>query len=125
MCSFFSFVTCPDVNNGRRFYYFDWTQRQEMIAMSSDGAEDSHDHIIANYNLDPKECNCYEYNPLLKTFEVDKQNSSVDDRVQAEEWVRVVDWKTIVEPLIVKPIVNPLYGAPGIVTEEVKDWLKQ
>jgi hypothetical protein len=123
MCQFFSFVTCADKRPGERFY-FDWRQRQEMITRGEDGA-DSHDHIIATYKLNPNECNCYEYNPLLKTFEVDQQNSSIDDRTQAEEWVRGLDFKRIVELLILKPIVNPLDLQAPEVDAAIIDLLKQ
>ena len=101
MCSFFSF--CMD-EYGKK-YYFDWAQRQEM---KFEGA-DSHDHIISAYKLKDAKINCFEYNPLLKTFRVDKINV-IDNRVQAEEWVKKLDFKKIVEPLIIKEIINPLTG---------------
>ena len=101
MCQFFSF--CMD-EYGKK-YYFDWVQRQDM---KFDGA-DSHDHIISAYKLKDAKINCFEYDPLLKTFQVDKINA-VDNRVQAEKWVRKLDFKQVVEPLIIKEIVNPLTG---------------
>jgi hypothetical protein len=97
MCQFFSF--CTD-ETGKK-YYFNWVQRQGNF----DGA-DSHDHIMNEYHLKDGETNCYEYNPLTKVFAVDKIKT-VDDRIKAERWVKRLDFKTIVEPLIVKPIVNP------------------
>jgi len=101
MCNFFSFVTEPESHGGKRFY-FNWTQRKKDF----DGA-DSHDHIIQHYKLNGNICNTYEYNPLTKQFTVDQTNSEVDDRIQAEQWVTTLDFKKIVKPLIIKPIVNP------------------
>ena len=101
MCKFFSFVTEPEGHPNERFY-FNWKERKKDF----DGA-DSHDHIISYYKLPDSKCNSYEYNPLTKAFEIDQQNSGTDDRVQAERWVEGLDWKRIVEPLIIKPIINP------------------
>ena len=117
MCQFFSF--CMD-EYGKK-YYFGWVQRQEMIF---EGA-DSHDHIISEYRLKDTNINCFEYNPLLKTFQVDKINT-IDNRVQAEEWVKKLDFKKIVEPLIIKEIVNPLKGKAKKPTKKdialLKEW---
>jgi hypothetical protein len=120
MCRFFSFVTEPDGHPNERFY-FDWEQRQKDF----DGA-DSHDHIIGYYKLRDSMCNSYEYNPLTGDFEIDQQNGQIDDRVRAEMWVRGVDFKKIVEPLIIKPIVNTL-ELPKVrrVTKQHKQWLKE
>ena len=101
MCKFFSFVTEPEGHPNERFY-FNWKERKKNF----DGA-DSHDHIISYYKLPDSKCNSYEYNPLTKVFDVDQQNSGTDDRVQAERWVEGLDWKRIVKPLIIKPIINP------------------
>ena len=101
MCNFFSFCTMPDSTSD--FYYFDWQMRQA----DKDGA-DSHSHICAHFRIDEDKCNKYEYNPLTGEFSVDMQNAEKDDSKRAEKWVRQLNWKTIVEPLIIKPIVNPL-----------------
>ena len=100
MCNFFSFVTNPNVN--KDFYYFDWQMRQS----DKEGA-DSHSHICAHFKLDEDKCNKYEFNPLTKEFQIDMQNAKKDDSRRAEKWVSKLDWKRIVEPLIVKPIINP------------------
>jgi len=102
MCKFFSFVTEPENHGGQRFY-FDWDYRKGNL---SDGS-DSHSTICSHFKLQEDVCNKFEYNPLLFTFEVDQINSRVDDRIQAEDWVRKLDFKKVVEPLIIKPIVNP------------------
>ena len=102
MCKFFSFCTEPENHGGQRFY-FDWDYRKDNLSDSND----SHSTICEHFKLKEDMCNKYEYNPLLFTFEVDQINSQVDDRIQAEDWVRKLDFKKVVEPLIIKPIVNP------------------
>jgi hypothetical protein len=119
MCKFFSFVTNPD--HDKDFYYFDWQMRQS----EKDGA-DSHSHICAHFKLNEDKCNKYEYNPLAKKFAVDMQNAEHDDRIRAKRWVESLDWKLIVKPLVVKPIVNP-FDLPKIEhpTKEQIGWLTE
>ena len=121
MCRFFSFVTDP-VNHPGEYYYFDW---EYCKANLDDDGVDSHSHICAHFALDEDRCNKYEFNPLTKAFTIDQINSKRDDSEAAEKWANRIDFKTIVEPLIVKPIVNPL-ELPKVeqVTDEQIDWLK-
>ena len=121
MCNFFSFVTDP-VNHPAEYYYFDWEYRKENL---DDEGVDSHSHICSHFNLSEDLCNKYEYNPLTGKFVADQINSDRDDREVAEKWVNRLDFKTVVEPLIVKPIVNP-FELPAVerVTDEQIDWLK-
>lgn len=116
MCNFFSFCTEPEKHGGKR-YYFDWKQRTSLKL----GDYDTHSGICKHYGLDEDICNKYEYNPLSGKLVVDQINSDVDDRVQAEEWVRSLDWKRVVEPLIIKPIVNPFdLDAPPVGEEQIE-----
>jgi hypothetical protein len=121
MCDFFSFVTEPEYHGGQRFYY-NWQQRVER---EHDGC-DSHSIICRVNGLDEDKCNKFEYNFLTGEFQVDQINSNIDDRVQAEEWVRALDPKKIIEPLIVKPIINPFEIEAGEVTgrdiEDLISW---
>ena len=121
MCNFFSFVTDP-VNHPAEYYYFDWEYRKANL---EDDGVDSHSHICAYYKLNEDKCNKYEYNPLTKRFEIDQINSERDDSEAAEKWAQRLDFKTIIEPLIIKPIVNP-FELPAVehVTDEQIDWLK-
>jgi len=121
MCNFFSFVTDP-VNHPAEYYHFDWEYRKSHL--DDDGA-DSHSHICSHFKLDEDRCNKYEFNPLTKAFTVDQINSNRDDSEAAEKWANRLDFKTIVEPLIIKPIVNP-FELPAVerVTDEQIDWLK-
>ena len=121
MCNFFSFVTDP-VNHPAEYYCFDWEYRKAHL---DEGGADSHSHICSHFKLDEDRCNKYEYNPLIGEFIVDQINSERDDREVAEKWVNRLDFKTIVEPLIIKPIVNP-FELPAVerVTDEQIDWLK-
>ena len=98
MCDFFSFITL-----GKKKYYFDWEQRQSQDFVNCD----SHGEIVKHYNLKDERINCYEYNPLTKELEIDAQHGP-DDSKAVQKWCDGLDWKTIVEPLIVKPIINPL-----------------
>ena len=120
MCQFFSFCTEPEGHGGKR-YYFDWKYRKGHLA---DDNVDSHSFICTHYHLNEDICNKYEFNPLTKVFKVDMINSPVDDRIQAEDWVNRLDFKRVVEPLIIKPIVNPLELPLAEVTEQDKQNLK-
>jgi len=121
MCQFFSFVTNP-VDNPGWYYYFDWQYRKANL---DDEGVDSHSHICAHFNLDEDRCNKYEFNPLTNKFEIDMINSERDDSEAAEKWVKRLDFKEIVEPLIVKPIVSP-FKLPKVEkpTDEQIGWLK-
>jgi hypothetical protein len=121
MCNFFSFVTDP-INHPAEYYYFDWEYRKSHL---DDGGVDSHSHICAYYELNEDRCNKYEFNPLTKRFVVDQINAERDDSRAAEKWANRLDFKTVVEPLIIKPIVNP-FELPAVerVTDEQIDWLK-
>ena len=121
MCQFFSFVTDP-VGHPAEYYYFDWEYRKANL---DDEGVDSHSHICAHFNLNEDRCNKYEYSPVTGEFVVDQINSKRDDQEAAENWVKRLDFKTIVEPLIIKPIVNP-FELPAVerVTDEQIDWLK-
>ncbi len=122
MCNFFSFVTDP-VNHPAEYYFFDWVYRKANL---EDDGVDSHSHICAYYKLNEDKCNKYEYNPLTGEFIVDQINSNRDDSEAAEKWVNRQDFKEIVEPLIIKPIVKP-FELPKVeqVTDEQIGWLKE
>ena len=121
MCQFFSFVTDP-VGHPAEYYHFDWEYRKAHL---DDDGVDSHSHICSHFNLNEDVCNKYEYNPLTKAFTIDQINSERDDSEAAEKWANRLDFKTIVEPLTIKPIVNPL-DLPKVeqVTDEQIGWLK-
>ena len=122
MSRFFSFVTDP-INHPAEYYYFDWEYRKANL--DDDGA-DSHSHICSHFKLDEDRCNKYEFNPLTKEFTVDQINSERDDSEAAEKWANGLDFKTVVEPLIVKPIVNP-FELPKVEkpTDEQIGWFKE
>ena len=122
MCNFFSFVTDP-VGHPAEYYHFDWEYRKDNL--KADDA-DSHSHICKEFNLREDTCNKYEFNPLTGKFFVDQINSERDDSEAAEKWARRLNYKEIVEPLIVKPIVKP-FELPKVeqVTDEQIGWLKE
>jgi len=103
MCKFFSF--CTD-EYGKK-YYFDWSKRKYMLP-DLNGICDSHSSIAKKFGLVEDSLNKFEFNPLTGKFTVDQINSNVDNSLQAEDWVRKLDFNRIVPNLIIKPIVNPL-----------------
>lgn len=121
MCNFFSIVTDPENCAGKRFY-FDWEWRKAHI----DAENDSHSTICKHFGLAEDVCNKFEYNPLTKEFVVDQINSPTNDRAQVEEWFSNLDYKRIVEPLIIKSITRPFDLLEVTVTDEhiqlLKDW---
>ena len=121
MCNFFSFVTDP-INHPSEYYFLDWEYRKANLKA---GGADSHSHICKTFNLREDVCNKYELNPLTKEFTVDQINSKRDDSKAAEKWANRLDFKEIVEPLIIKQIVNP-FEMPKVEkpTEEQIGWLK-
>lgn len=122
MCNFFSFVTDP-VNHPLEYYFLDWEYRKENLKWDD---ADSHSHICKEFNLREDVCNKYEFNPLTKAFKIDQINSEKDDSEAAKKWANRLDFKTVVEPLIVKPIINPLL-LPKVEkpTDEQIGWLKE
>src|SRR3989339_658390 len=110
MCKFFSLISDGNGNP----YYFDWKQRQAMLkkdpAFNMVETADSHSSISSFYGFTGNkadEVNKYEYSPLTGLFEVDQMNTT-DDKCLIEKFCREVNFKTIVGPLIVKKIFNPL-----------------
>jgi len=122
MCNFFSFVTDP-INHPAEYYCFDWEYRKANL---DDGGVDSHSHICSHFKLNEDVCNKYEFNPLTKEFTVDQINSKRDDSEAAEIWANRLDFETVVEPLIIKPIINP-FELPKVEvpTDEQIGWLKE
>jgi hypothetical protein len=102
MCNFFSFVGDGHGN----YRYMDWEWRKDHLREQND----SHTYILTHYKVPPAiqdRWSKYEYHPLTKAFTVD-QGVEGHDQVSAEAWVNTLDFKRVVEPLIIKPIVSPL-----------------
>ena len=120
MCKFFSFVT-----KGSQKYYFDWPERVKLLKSNPDDYNpDSHCSISAKFKLDGDKVNKYEYNPLTGEFNVD-QICIKDDQALAKKWVEKLDFKTIVEPLIIKPIIHPFEITSPEITDKHIELLKQ
>jgi hypothetical protein len=51
--------------------------------------------------------NKYEYNPITKVFTIDQKNNPIDDSKDIEKFCNTVDFKTIIKPLNIHPIVYP------------------
>jgi len=97
VCNFFSF--CMD-EFGKK-YYFDAKGRK------TESEPDSHSRICSRFFVREDSVNKFEFNPLTREFTVDNLNT-VDNKVQAEDWVKSLNFKRIIPLLIIKPIVNPL-----------------
>ena len=122
MCQFFSFVGDGYGN----YLYSDWNTRKNNPAED----HDSHTTILTRNEVPPRlqdRWSKYEYNPLTKEFTVD-QGVEWHDHEAAENWVQHLNFKTVVEPLIIKKIRNPLTGIPKKVAEKetalLDKWIK-
>jgi hypothetical protein len=128
MCNFFTFCSDPTKPIPERFLYFDWPYRQKIIAGELKYEADSHTSIADFYGykgVAEDTLNKYEYNPLLARFKVDQINNKVNDAPDAEAWVRALDLKKVIAPLVIKPIINPFKMAPPEITPEVLALLRQ
>lgn len=103
MCNFFGFITVP---SDRSKHYFNWEWRFVKKSSVYNDNCDSHRSIADHYNIKTNFINCYEYNPLTKQLTIDCIHGG-DDQEEVELWLEKLDWKTIVKPLIIKPVVNP------------------
>ena len=119
MCKFFSFVT----NGQSDRYYFTDKQRKELNG--TDLNFDSHASICKHFHLKEDNCNKYEYNPLTQEFTVDQINNPKDDHVRAKNWVKKLDFKTVVKELVIRPIVHPFQIDPPKITEVHIELLKK
>jgi len=122
MCDFFSFVGDGYGN----YLYADWNLRKTRLR----GNWDSHTMILTHFNVPPKiqdRWSKYEYNPLTKEFTVD-QGVEGHDHEAAENWVQHLNFNTVVKPLVVKKIRNPLTGSAKKVTDKeialLDQWIK-
>ena len=112
MCRFFSFVGDGYGN----YLYSDWNTRKENLAED----HDSHTAILTRNKVPPRlqdRWSKYEYNPLTKEFTVD-QGVEGHDYEAAENWVQHLNFKNVVEPLVIKKIRNPLTGRAKKVTDK-------
>lgn len=130
MCEFFSFVSKGD---GFRFYYFDDAMRKRIADgdktkvhnHSMRGFEpDSHASICKYFGLNEDDVNKYEYDLITGEFSVDMigapdndDGDVMDDRVDAEKWVRNLDFKKVYEHLKLHKIEKPFVGNKHVPTE--------
>jgi hypothetical protein len=111
MCKFFSFLS----DGHGSYIYADWNLRKKIlkgdIKYDSNQGPDSHSWLAKHFvkNGAEDKYNKYEYNPLTKVFTIDQINGE-NDSLSAEKWCNEIDWKRIVKPLNLKPIIHPLYG---------------
>jgi len=118
MCNFFSFVGDGYGN----YLYSDWSQRKGNLSENWD----SHTKILTDNKVPPEmqdRWSKYEYNPITKHFNIDEPVEG-HDHESAETWVNHLNFSSVVEPLIIKKIKNPLTGNPKKVTEKEIELLK-
>ena len=122
MCKFFSFVGDGYGN----YLYSDWNTRKENMREN----HDSHTAILTRNEVPPHlqdKWSKYEYNPLTKEFTIDEP-VEWHDHEAAENWVQHLNFKSIVEPLVIKKIQNPLTGRAKKATEKeialLDEWTK-
>lgn len=119
MCKFFSFVGDGYGN----YLYSDWNTRKENMREN----HDSHTAILTRNEVPPHlqdRWSKYEYNPLTKEFTIDEP-VEWHDHEAAENWVQHLNFKSVVEPLVIKKIRNPLTGRAKKATEKEIDLLDQ
>jgi len=107
--------------------YFDWESRKKCLSGELKYEPDSHTSIADHFGFKAEEedgLNKYEYNPLTKKFTIDQLNAKNHDQIEAEKWVRALDFATIVPQLICKEIVHP-FTIHNDVTQEDIDNLKE
>ena len=122
MCKFFSFVGDEYGN----YLYSDWNTRKGNTTEN----HDSHTTILTRNKVPPRlqdRWSKYEYNPITKEFAVD-QGVDGHDHEAAENWIRHLNFKNVVEPLVIKKIRNPLTGKAKNVSEKeialLEEWIK-
>ena len=122
MCKFFSFVGDGYGN----YLYSDWNTRKGNTTEN----HDSHTRILTRNKVPPRlqdRWSKYEYDPFTKEFTVD-QGVEGHDHEAAENWVRHLNFKSVVEPLVIKKIRYPLTGKAKNVSEKeialLDQWIK-
>ena len=122
MCQFFSLIS----DGKGKAYYFDAKVRKQILMGKIDYMLDSHTSIADYFGFTSKkedEVNKYEYNPLLKKFQIELHTT--DDSKQIKKFCKKLDFKTIVPELIIKPIVHPFQRDRKSVTPRDIELLKK
>src|SRR4030065_388622 len=128
MCQFFSLVTHPST---QKIMFCNWEDHKLFLKGELEiESPDSHSSIAKLHGYKGKaedKLNKYEYNPLTKVFTVDQINNEIDDSAEVEAYCRRLDFKKIVEPLIIKPIIHPFRDVkpPEVITAEHLELLRQ
>src|SRR4030065_1627844 len=128
MCQFFSLVTDPST---QKIMFCNWEDQKLFVKGElRNESPDSHSSIAKLFGYKGKQedkLNKYEYNPLTQKFTIDQINNEIDDSAEIEAYCRRINFKKIVEPLIIKPIINPFRDVkpPEVITAEHLELLRQ
>ena len=128
MCQFFSLVTDPST---QKIMFCNWEDRKLFLKGELKvESPDSHSSIAMLFGYTGKQedkLNKYEYNPLTQKFTIDQINNEIDDSAEIEAYCRRINFKKIVEPLIIKPIIHPFNDVepPKEITAKHLELLKQ
>jgi len=117
MCKFFSLVSDGKGNP----MYFDYKIRKKILSGKLNYELDSHTSIADYFGYKGEKedkLNKYEYNPLIKVFDIDQLNTT-DDSEDINKFCNKLDFKLIVPELIIKPIIHPFKDIQT--TEVTKD----
>ena len=85
MSQYFSLVS----NGDSKPLYFDATIRKKILKGELNYELDSHTSIADYFGFKGEKedkLNKYEYNPILKTFQIDQKNNPVDDSEQIKKF---------------------------------------
>jgi hypothetical protein len=85
----------------------------------SDNSPDSHTRILTTMGVPPRmqdRWSKYEYNPITRKFTIDEPVETHDHEA-AERWSNNLDYKRVVAPLIIKPIIHPFNIKPILIAE--------
>jgi len=123
MCQFFSLIS----NGKGKAYWFDAKIRKQILMGEVDYTLDGHTSIADYFGFKGRgedRINKYEYNPLLKTFQINQLNTT-DDSKQIKKFCENLDFKRVVPELIIKPIVHPFQKNRKRITQKDIELLKK
>lgn len=126
MCKFFGLVS----DGKGKPYYFDWNLRKKVLSGELETYNpDSHTSIAEYFGFKGRKedkLNKYEYNPFTKKLSIEQINGK-DDSKEIGHFCKTLNFKKIVRPLVIKPIIYPFDIEPPKINKKhielVLDWI--